>query len=103
MPCRPIYMASVAAMGVKFAKRIRQPFTAPTTTARMNIRANPSAMVCGDWPSLMKNDATTTRNPAKGPTDRSIPPISKATVCPSAMKPSAVASNRMFEMLKADR
>ena len=53
-------------------------------------------IIAEDLSSLMKNEATTTRNPASGPTDRSMPPINSATVCPSAIKPKAVASMRML-------
>jgi len=50
----------------------------------------------------MKNEATTTRKPASGPTDRSMAPSNSATVCPSAMNPRAVVSNRMLLILKAE-
>ena len=60
-------------MAVKLAKRISKPLTAPTTNAPTNISAKPAAMASGDRPSLMKNEATTTRKPASGPTERSMP------------------------------
>jgi hypothetical protein len=50
-------------------------------------------MVPPDDPSTRKKDPTTTRKPASGPTDRSIPPVIRAIVWPMAMKPRAVHSN----------
>ena len=63
MPCRPMYMASVAAIGVKFAKRIRVPLIPPTTNAPKNTRTKPAAIMSVDLSSFMKNEATTTRKP----------------------------------------
>ena len=99
----PIYIANVAAIVVKFANRIRSPFTAPTTKAPTNINRNPTAMVEADLSSLTKNEAMTTRKPASGPTERSIPATRSATVWPSAMKPSAVAARRMLATLNEDK
>ena len=80
MPCRPMYMASVAAMGVKFAKRIRMPLIVPTTSPPRNTRTKPAVITRVDLSSFMKNEATTTRKPASGPTDRSMAPSNSATV-----------------------
>ena len=91
-----MYIAKVAAIGVKFANRIRQPLTAPTATAQTNINRNPATIIVHGWPSFTKNDATTTRNPASGPTDKSTPDNRSAMVCPKPMKPSAVARIRML-------
>ena len=103
MPCRPMYMASVAAMGVKLAKRINVPLMVPTTTPPSSTKTKPAASMSVDWSSFMKNEATTTRKPASGPTDRSMAPSNSAMVCPSAMNPSAVASTRILLILNADR
>jgi len=45
----------------------------------------------------------TTRNPDSGPTDKSMPAERTAMVWPSAIKPSAVASNSMLAILKKER
>ena len=75
-----MYIARVAAIGVKFAKRIRVPLIAPTTKAPKNIKAKPAAIMSVDLSSLMKNDATTTRKPESGPTERSIAPSNSVMV-----------------------
>ena len=98
-PPRPMYVTSVAATGVNFANRISAPLSRPTPTAAANMSANPSAQNAGEWPSSTKNDARTTRKPARGPTDRSIPPSSSANVSPSEMKPSAAHANMTVLML----
>ena len=104
MPCRPMYMASVAAIGVKFANRIRVPLIPPTTNGaekhQDKTRQRSSSV---DLSSLMKNEATTTRKPDSGPTDRSMAPSNSAMVWPSAMNPRAVASSRILLILNADR
>ncbi len=69
----PIYIASVAAIAVKFANLMRSPLIAPTTlNALPNIKRKPAAITDGDLSSFTKNEATTTRKPASGPTDKSI-------------------------------
>ncbi len=60
-------------------------------------------MPTGDLPSLTKNDATTTRKPASGPTERSMPPVSSAMFCPMARNPIAVAAVRIVVRLNAER
>ena len=67
------------------------------------MSTNPSTHTAGDLPSSTKKDATTTRRPASGPTERSIPPSSKANVCPSEMKPSAAHANMTEVTLKSER
>ena len=65
MPCRPMYMARVAAIGVKFANRTRIPLIPPTTNAPKNTKTKPATIMSVDLSSFMKNEATTTRNPDK--------------------------------------
>ena len=98
-----MYVTSVAATGVNRANRMSEPFSSPTPRAARNMRKNPSAHTAGDFPSRTKNDASTTRNPASGPTDKSIPPRRSAKVCPSEMKPRAAHANSTELMLKFDR
>jgi hypothetical protein len=93
----------VAATGVNFAKRTSEPFSSPTASAPASISANPSTHTATDLPSRMKNDPTTTRNPASGPTDRSMPPSRSTKVCPSEMKPSAAHANITDVMLKSEK
>ena len=83
--------------------RIRLPLISPTTAASTTHSTSPTAISPGEDSSVTQNDATTTRNPASGPTERSIPPISSGIVCPSAMKPSAVTSVSIDAMLKSER
>src|SRR5262249_49035443 len=101
-PPNPMYVTRGAATGVNFAKRINEPLRRPTPTAHKNMRTNPSAHMPGDLPSKTKNDASTTRKPASGPTDRSIPPSSSAKVCPREMNPSAAQANMTALMLKSE-
>ena len=98
-----MYVTSVAATGVNFAKRMSEPLRRPTAAAAKSITPNPSAHTQAERPSSTKNDATTTRKPASGPTERSIPPSSSANVCPSEMKPSAAHANMTDVMLKSER
>ena len=46
-PPSAMYVTSVAATGVNFAKRISAPFRRPTPTAATSIRANPSTQTAG--------------------------------------------------------
>ena len=46
-PPRPIYVTSVAATGVNFAKRMSAPFRRPTPTAAASISTNPSTHTAG--------------------------------------------------------
>jgi hypothetical protein len=94
-----MYVTSVAATGVNFAKRMSDPFSSPTPAANRNMRKNPSTQTPADRPSRMKNDPSTTRKPASGPTDRSMPPSSSANVWPSEMNPSAAQANMAVLML----
>ena len=91
-PCSAMYVVRVAATAVNFANLISDPLTAPVAAATRNIRTKPRRMTPNDFSSLMKKLPTTTRKPTSGPTDRSMPPIISATVCPSEMKPSAAAA-----------
>src|SRR4029079_468874 len=74
-----------------------------TPTAARNMTTKPSAQIAGDLPSSTKNEARTTRNPASGPTDRSIPPSKSAKVCPREIKPSAAQAYITELMLKSER
>ncbi len=98
-----MYVVSVAATGVKLPSRISVPLTSPVATAAPIISPNPSSMVVTAAPSLTKKEATTTRKPASGPTERSMPPVSRATFCPTAMNPRAATSIMIEVMLKAER
>ena len=52
-----MYVTSVAATGVNFAKRISAPLRRPTPAAATNMRKNPSTHTSGERPSSTKNDA----------------------------------------------
>ena len=102
-PWSAMYIVRVAAMAVNFTYRISAPLTSPTTIETASIAAKPNRIDAIGDSSRMKNEPTTTRNPTSGPTERSMPPVSSAIVCPSAMNPSAVTSSSMDEMLNAPR
>ena len=88
---------------MKRAYRISDPFTAPAITATPIIRTIPISTVGRARPSFTKNEATTTRKPASGPTDRSMPPVIREMFCPRVMKPSAVAAVSRVATLKFER
>ena len=75
-----MYVTRVAATAVKFANRMSAPLTKPTPIAQANITPNPRAQAAPERLSRMKNEPTTTRNPASGPTQRSMPPSKSANV-----------------------
>ena len=56
---------SVAAMGVNFPNRIREPLTSPTRAATASMIASPRSTLARDLPSLTKNEAITTRKPGE--------------------------------------
>jgi hypothetical protein len=95
-------VTNVAATGVNFAKLMREPFSRPTAAAHRTMSTKPSAQIPGDFPSRTKKEARTTRKPASGPTERSMPPSNSANVCPSEMKPSAAHANVTDVMLKSE-
>ena len=88
---------------MNFTYRISTPLTSPTMIETPSMAAKPKRMDATGDSSRMKKEPTTTRKPTKGPTDRSMPPVSRAIVWPSAMNPSALTSSSIEEMLKAPR
>ena len=60
-------------------------------------------MTAGDLSAVRKKEPTTTRRPASGPTERSMPPVISTMVCPMAMKPSAAHDVMTEVMLKGAR
>ncbi len=52
------------------------------------------------WPWVAKNEKTTTVSPVRGPTERSIAPVSRTTSWPRAIRPSAAVSRSMLLKLK---
>jgi hypothetical protein len=70
-------------------------------TAHKNMSTKPSAQTAGDFPSSTKNDARTTRKPAKRPTEIDAAEQQSERL-PSEMNPSAAHANMTELMLKSE-
>ena len=82
---------------------IRTPLTRPTSAAAPIASEKPrtrSAVLC---PSPMKNDRITTTSPVSGPTDKSMPPVSRTMSWPMLTKASALARKSVPLMLRSLR
>ncbi|CAB4952072.1 unannotated protein [freshwater metagenome] len=67
------------------------------------IVTTPSTIAVTGASSLTKNEAMTTKKPANGPVERSMPPVIITVVWPIATNPSALAKSRIELMLKFPR
>ena len=68
-----MYVASVAAIGLKPPKRISVPLIVPSVPAARIISTKPRTITSVDLPRRTKNEASTTRKPGQQP-DREVDP-----------------------------
>ena len=103
MPCRPMNVASVTTIAGMLSQVTSQPWTSPNPPAIARISVAPHRASPGPAPSGIRNDASTTTNPARAPTERSIRPTRMVPNWAIERNARIERKVSMVSILKADR
>ena len=103
-PCSAMNtIASAVISGDSLTMRIRNPLRKPMNAATASASPMPRTKNQGPLSSPAKKDRITTTRPVSGPTERSMPPVSRTINCPVLTKASALARKKIPLMLRTLR
>src|ERR1700723_3872246 len=96
-------VASVTTIAGMLSQVTNQPWTSPKVAVIARISTEPHRALAADPPSGVRNDASTTTNPARAPTERLIRPTRMAPNLAIERNDRIARNVSMVSILRGDR